>query len=348
VDVSSEEVRIRPYGEADLPLLRALLGSEAMTRFIGGPEADDKIAARHERYLDADPETNGLFTILVGQEPVGWVGFWESAWGGAAEWECGWHVLGEHQGRGVAGAAARLLLDEARTRDRHRFVDAFPAVDNVASNALCRRLGFRDLGDAEVEYPKGSMMRARHWRFDLEDRPREASYRVVPAAQEHVALLPAIERSAATLFGDEVPADLLEAVTPESVFATARREGTLWVAVGPGDEPVGFARVVLAGARLHLAELDVLPEHARRGVGTALVRRVLDRARSDGFSEVTLTTYRDVPWNAPFYAGLGFVVVPESEWDADLRQRFEQEAGVDSERAKRVVMRMSPGATGRD
>lgn len=163
-------------------------------------------------------------------------------------------------------------------------------------------------------------------------------YRVVSASLEHVSLLPAIERSAATLFGDTVPAELLEHVTPEPVLLASQRDGTLWVALEADDKPVGFARLDVAGARVHLAELDVLPAHGRRGVGTALVEAAQDCARSQGFAGITLTTYRDLPWNAPFYARLGFVVVPEADWDADLRRRFEEEAGLDSERPKRVAM----------
>lgn len=164
------------------------------------------------------------------------------------------------------------------------------------------------------------------------------SYRVVSASLEHVPLLAAIERSAATLFGDTVPAELLEHATPEPVFLASQNAGTLWVALGADDQPVGFARADVAGAHVHLAELDVLPAHGRRGVGTALVRAVEDWACSHGFSGITLTTYRDLPWNAPFYASLGFVVIPENDWDADLRRRFDEEAGLDSERAKRVAM----------
>ncbi|MHB9003915.1 MAG: GNAT family N-acetyltransferase [Coriobacteriia bacterium] len=169
------------------------------------------------------------------------------------------------------------------------------------------------------------------------------SYRVVPAAVEHVPVLPVIERSAASLFGDDFPAELLEVTTPESTLVAAQADGTLWVAVGPDDEPVGFARVVIRADRVHLAELDVLPAHGRRGVGTALVQAVEAWARSCGYSEITLTTYRDLPWNAPFYARLGFAVIPEVDWDADLQRRFEEEAGLDSERSKRVVMRMRLG-----
>lgn len=165
------------------------------------------------------------------------------------------------------------------------------------------------------------------------------SYRVVSATPEHVPALPDIERSASSLFGNGVPKELLEITSPESAYAAAQSDGRLWVAVGPDDEPVGLACVTVEADRVHLAELDVLPEHGRRGVGTELVRAVEAWARSREYSEITLTTYRDVPWNAPFYAALGFVVVSESDWDSELRRRFDEEAGLDSERPKRVAMR---------
>ena len=100
------------------------------------------------------------------------------------------------------------------------------------------------------------------------------SYRVVPASLGQISLLPSIERSAAELFGDAVPAELLEHVTDEATFLHAQQSGTLWVALGQDDEPVGFARVVVTGEGVHLAELDVLPAHGRRGVGTSLMQAV--------------------------------------------------------------------------
>jgi len=163
------EVTIRPYGTEDLPLLERLLGDPAMTTHIGGPESSDAVAARHRRYVARDGSTGGVFTVLVGQEQAaaGWVGYWESSWEGEGVWECGWHVLREYQGRGVASAAMALVLGEVRTRVAHRYLHAFPSVDNVASNALCRRLGFQLLGRADVEYPRGSMMHCNNWRLDL-------------------------------------------------------------------------------------------------------------------------------------------------------------------------------------
>lgn len=166
---ASLEVTIRSYGAEDLPLLERLLGDPAMTTYIGGPESPDAIAARHQRYLARDASSGGVFTVVVGQKhsAVGWVGYWESSWQGETVWECGWHVLREYQGRGVASAAMALVLDEVRSRGTSRYLHAFPSVDNAASNALCRRLGFQLLGTADVEYPKGSTMHSNNWRLDL-------------------------------------------------------------------------------------------------------------------------------------------------------------------------------------
>ena len=162
-------VALRPWAEGDLWLLHRLLGEPEMMRFLGGPESPEAIEARHRRYLTSDPATNGLFAIVAGPEaaPVGWTGFWESEWDGHLVWECGWNVLPEAQGRGVATAAAALMIAEARGRRRHRWLVAFPSVDNAPSNALCRALGLEWRGEVEVEYPKGHLMRSNDWRLDL-------------------------------------------------------------------------------------------------------------------------------------------------------------------------------------
>jgi len=169
-EMSNPDVAIRAWSAADLELLERLLGDPAAMQHLGGAEAPDAIRARHERYLAADPESHGVFAVVLGPlaEPIGWVGYWESEWRGETVWECGWHVLCEHHGCGVATAAASLMLDSARLRRLHRCMHALPSVDNIASNALCRTLGFTLLGEVEVEYPVGRMMRSNDWRLDLD------------------------------------------------------------------------------------------------------------------------------------------------------------------------------------
>jgi GNAT superfamily N-acetyltransferase len=73
-----------------------------------------------------------------------------------------------------------------------------------------------------------------------------------------------------------------------------------------GEPPVGFASVGIVDGDAHLRQLSVEPRESRRGRGTALLTAVCDWATSSGFRAVTLTTFRDVPWNGPFYAARDF------------------------------------------
>ncbi len=73
-----------------------------------------------------------------------------------------------------------------------------------------------------------------------------------------------------------------------------------------GDAMAGFLVSQPFQRDLHIWEMDVSPEFQKRGIGAGLIRASMIDARNAGFSAVTLTTFRDVPWNAPFYARLGF------------------------------------------
>ncbi len=159
-------VRIEPWGDGDRPLLEALLGDPAMTQHLGGPESPAQLDSRQKRY---EQPGSGMFRIVIEEsgEAVGSVGFWPKEWRGEQVYESGWSVLPQFQGRGIAGQATSLVLAAAAAEGDRRFVHAFPSVQNAASNALCRKLGFTDLGECEFEYPPGSLMRCTDWRFDL-------------------------------------------------------------------------------------------------------------------------------------------------------------------------------------
>jgi predicted N-acetyltransferase YhbS len=112
----------------------------------------------------------------------------------------------------------------------------------------------------------------------------------------------------------------------------------LWVALA-GDAPVGFALVeMLADDLPHLDEVDVEPSHGRRGLGTALVRAVCEWATASGFSMLTLTTFRAVPWNLPFYARLGFVEIPRDLLRPELAAVVSDEAARGLSPETRAVM----------
>jgi RimJ/RimL family protein N-acetyltransferase len=158
-------VRIAPWSATDRDLLEGLLGDPAMTAHLGGPESPERLAQRQARY--AMPGS-GQFRIVDAEEnSVGYVGFWERSWHGEQIWEVGWAVLPDFQGRGVATEAMNLLLEIIRNEHKGRAVHAFPSVDNGPSNAVCRKLGFENLGAHDFEYPPGNAIRCNDWRLDI-------------------------------------------------------------------------------------------------------------------------------------------------------------------------------------
>src|SRR3546814_21143673 len=92
------------------------------------------------------------------------------------------------------------------------------------------------------------------------------------------------------------------------------------VAADDRGELVGYARIELVGDHAHLEQVSVLPERAGEGVGTALLDAVEAWAQRLGLPQVTLTTFRDVPFNAPLSAPPGFTAVPEADWPEELRE----------------------------
>ena len=167
--VEPRPVALRPWAEGDLEVLRRGNTPE-MTVHLGGPEAEEKLLDRHRRYLPPWPAgTGAMFVITVGADaaPAGNTGYWEKEWRGGTVYETGWHVLPEFQGQGVAAAAVRLLVEEARAAAGHRWLHAFPSVDNAPSNALCRKVGFELLEVCDFEYPPGNPIRCNDWRYDL-------------------------------------------------------------------------------------------------------------------------------------------------------------------------------------
>lgn len=106
------------------------------------------------------------------------------------------------------------------------------------------------------------------------------------------------------------------------------------------DVAVGFAQVELIERdTAHLEEIDVDPGHGRRGLGRKLVLQVCDWAAGNGYASVTLTTFRDIPWNMPFYARLGFEIVPRTQLSQALSAIVEDETRRGLDPARRVVMR---------
>lgn len=115
----------------------------------------------------------------------------------------------------------------------------------------------------------------------------------------------AIENKADQLF-----IDLCQPVewgSAPSGASRASEPGFILVADDGAGTIIGFVHVLDAEGVAHLEQLSVLPEHGRRGYGRALLEAAVSEARGRGHRRMTLRTYADVPWNAPFYARAGFM-----------------------------------------
>jgi lincosamide nucleotidyltransferase A/C/D/E len=163
-------------------------------------------------------------------------------------------------------------------------------------------------------------------------------YTIALARPADIPALAAIELAAGALLEGHAPASVLNEPTSEAEVRHAQEMGLLWVA-RDGDVPVGFAHVEMLAPDLpHLEELDVHPEHGRCGLGTTLVRAVCEWARRAGYATLTLTTFRDVPWNMPFYARLGFVELAAATLRPELAAVVRNEAARGLAAERRVVM----------
>lgn len=164
-----ETITLRRWSDSDFPVLERSNTPE-MTVFLGGPESEEALRARHARFLrlwEAGEARMFVVESSLEAEPVGSIGYWKKEWQGAAVYETGWSIATAYQGRGLAARAlAACVADAVRQGDRPLLL-AFPRTDNGASNALCRRGGFTLRGEADFEYPKGNPIRSNVWAYDL-------------------------------------------------------------------------------------------------------------------------------------------------------------------------------------
>ena len=167
-----KELSIRPYAEDDMWVLEKTLGDPTQMVHLNGPESAEKLRERHKMFLamSADQHAGCMYTITLGLEnaPVGNVGYWETEWDGQLGWETGWFVLPEFQGKGIATATMRMLVNHVAKLSRG-YLFAYPSVSNAPSNAICRKLGFVLIGEVVSEYPpkSGNRLTCNVWRLDL-------------------------------------------------------------------------------------------------------------------------------------------------------------------------------------
>ncbi len=111
------------------------------------------------------------------------------------------------------------------------------------------------------------------------------------------------------------------------------------MAVDGADAPVAYLIAERVEGSLHVEQVSVHPDHARRGIGRSLLEHLATVAVGGGVPALTLTTFTEVPWNAPYYARCGFRALGEDALTPGLREIRARETAHGLDRWPRVCMR---------
>jgi GNAT superfamily N-acetyltransferase len=131
------------------------------------------------------------------------------------------------------------------------------------------------------------------------------------AVDADLPVLQDIERAAGEAFhAVGMPEIADDEPLPTAVLAAYAEAGRAWVAVDADDRPVAYLIADVLDGNLHIEQVSVHPRAARRGIGRGLIEHAAAYARAHGLAALTLTTFTDVPWNAPYYERCGFRLLP--------------------------------------
>jgi GNAT superfamily N-acetyltransferase len=139
------------------------------------------------------------------------------------------------------------------------------------------------------------------------------------AAPSDFPLLVGIERTADRLFAE---VGIVFPPGPTVVEEAIEAGADVYVA---GEPPVAFAAVRERDGYTHLEQIAVRTDQSRQGIGGRLLGRVVEHAAERGSAGVTLLTFRDVPWNGPWYARHGFTELPQERWPEQVRELWDHE-----------------------
>lgn len=146
------------------------------------------------------------------------------------------------------------------------------------------------------------------------------NYSIRLAKKNELWLLKDIEEAAATLFtttkyGLELQLDTLS----NEILEKQQKENCVWLALDEKNKAVAFAVVLIINNFAHLHEISVDPKYGRKGIGTKIIQTIMFWAKATKLKGLTLSTFRDIPWNAPFYKKLGFREMKDEEISQELQ-----------------------------
>ncbi|GAA3377152.1 GNAT family N-acetyltransferase [Streptomyces sannanensis] len=163
-----------------------------------------------------------------------------------------------------------------------------------------------------------------------------------PAEWGDLASLPELQLAAGEAFRGIGMADVADN-PPQTVeeLAVFQRAGRVWVGVDSVGTPMGFVAVDLLDGCAHIEQVSVHPSAGGRGLGRRLIDHVASWAADMRLPALTLSTFRTVPWNAPYYRRLGFSELEAEQITPGLRSAMEAEAALGLDLSTRVCMRRS-------
>lgn len=175
-------------------------------------------------------------------------------------------------------------------------------------------------------------------RYQVPQPPPDFTIR--KARNDDIPLLGQVERSAAELFRT-VNLDFLTngPTVNKSHLSAMMSSNHLWVAVDKRDQPIGFVGGEELDGNFHIAEISVAQDAQGKGVGKALMAELVRQTKEEGQTAITLTTYRDIPWNGPWYRKLGFSEVSLGDMGDEYAKILDSEAQHGHDMDSRCIMR---------
>lgn len=277
------------------------------TRRYGGP--DDTVLEP-----DEFTEPNGLFLLArIGDEPVG-IGGWRahsSAYRGLRDGDAEikrMYVRADARRRGIARRVLHALERTAADAGRRRMV-LETGIEQPEAIAMYATAGYDPMPERYGQYADTEVAL-----YFCKGLPpiRRATEHELPVLQD-------IERAAGQPFAD-IGMSLVADDEPPTIaeLRTYLDAARCWVYVDEKNYPIGYLVAAEVDDGLHIEQVSVHPDAARRGVGRALIDHAAAGARDRGCAALTLTTFREVPWNAPYYERLGFEIVDDTRLTPEL------------------------------
>ena len=118
--------------------------------------------------------------------------------------------------------------------------------------------------------------------------------------------------------------------------------GYSWVTTDSSQACVGFLTAKVVDDDFYIGEVSVHEAHQKKGLGSKLFEAAFIKAKSLGLHAVTLTTFKDVPWNAPYYERLGFLILEPQSVPPYLETTLRNEAADGMPMESRCAMKKTP------